>query len=232
MVRVVDATVPVEQRLGVRREDGVRAEGPDLADQLLAQGQVVGERAVGLVQEGHAGIADDRGRGALFGLSRRAASSSGSASGSSPPWSPLVQHTSQPSRAGIDPGRGGPGRPEVGIVRVGRDDHESGRPPIVRDGGGGFSAHPSGASCSRPDRALRFAPGLRSSPPTSEVSFHLSGRRPAGPHQACGTPSRHRAPPGPRRRVPPDGPSARRRRCDRPDPPGTSSGRSPQYVFP
>ena len=30
-------------------------------------------------------------------VSRRAASSSGSASGSSPPWSPLVQHTSQPA---------------------------------------------------------------------------------------------------------------------------------------
>src|SRR6476661_3582392 len=30
-------------------------------------------------------------------VSRRAARASGSASGSSPPWSPLVQHTSQPS---------------------------------------------------------------------------------------------------------------------------------------
>ena len=51
MVGVVHAAVAVEQRLRVGGEDGVGTERPDLADELLAQGEVVGERAVGLVQE-------------------------------------------------------------------------------------------------------------------------------------------------------------------------------------
>ena len=51
MVGVVDPAALVEDRLGVGGEDGVRTERPDLADELLAQGEVVGEGAVGLVEE-------------------------------------------------------------------------------------------------------------------------------------------------------------------------------------
>ena len=51
MVGVVDAAVVVEERLGVRREDGVRPEGADLAHEQLAQREVVRQRAVRPVQE-------------------------------------------------------------------------------------------------------------------------------------------------------------------------------------
>ena len=51
VVGVVDPAALVDDRLGVGGEDRVRPERPDLADELLAQGEVVGERAVGLVQE-------------------------------------------------------------------------------------------------------------------------------------------------------------------------------------
>ena len=51
MVGVVDPAALVDDRLGVGGEDRVRAEGPDLAHELLAQGEVVGEGAVGLVED-------------------------------------------------------------------------------------------------------------------------------------------------------------------------------------
>ena len=66
MVGVVDAAVAVEDDLRVRGEHRVRPERPDLANELLAQRQVVVERAVGLMQERHARIADDVGGDALL----------------------------------------------------------------------------------------------------------------------------------------------------------------------
>ena len=106
---------------------------------MLAQRQVVGEGAVGLVQERDPGVADDRRRGALLASRAGAASASGSASGSSPPWSPLVQHTSQPTEPASIQRGGGAGRPEIGVVGMGGDDHEPGGPPgvgLARTAGG------------------------------------------------------------------------------------------------
>ena len=50
VVGVVDATVAVEDDLGIAREDGVGTERPDLADEQLAQGEIVRQGAVGLVE--------------------------------------------------------------------------------------------------------------------------------------------------------------------------------------
>jgi hypothetical protein len=65
---VVDAAEAVEHDLRVRRQDGIRPKRPDLADELLAQREIVLERAVGLVEEGDALVADDRRGGRLLGL--------------------------------------------------------------------------------------------------------------------------------------------------------------------
>ena len=97
VVGVVHAAVAVEQRLRVDGQDGVRPERPDLAHELLAQGEVVGEGAVGLVQERDARRSPRcRPRPAAPPRAARA-SSSGSVRQSSAPASPLVQHTSQPA---------------------------------------------------------------------------------------------------------------------------------------
>ena len=71
VVGVVHAVGAVEDRLGVGREDGVRTEGADLADELLAEGQVVGQRTVGSVEERDPGVADHVGRGPLLRLADR-----------------------------------------------------------------------------------------------------------------------------------------------------------------
>jgi hypothetical protein len=68
VIRVVDPAVAVEERLGVGGEDGVRAERPDLADEELPQGEVVGEGPVWLVEEADPRIAHDRRRDPLLGL--------------------------------------------------------------------------------------------------------------------------------------------------------------------
>ena len=68
MIGVVHATAAVEDGLGVGAQDRVGPERPDLADELLAQRQVVGECPIRLVQEGHAFVADDGRGGALLAL--------------------------------------------------------------------------------------------------------------------------------------------------------------------
>ena len=70
MVRVIDPAAAVEDRVGIGGEHGVGLEGADLAHELLAQGEVVGQRPVGTVQERQPGVADDRRRGALLGLAQ------------------------------------------------------------------------------------------------------------------------------------------------------------------
>ena len=70
MVGVIDAAVAIDERLGIGRQDGIRAERPDLAHELLAQGEVVGQGAVGLVQERDAGVPDDRRGGSLLRLAK------------------------------------------------------------------------------------------------------------------------------------------------------------------
>jgi len=51
VVCVIDPATAVDHDLGVAGEDRVGLEGPDLAHQHLAQGHVVDQVAVGLVQE-------------------------------------------------------------------------------------------------------------------------------------------------------------------------------------
>ena len=113
--------------------------------------------------------------------SRVAASASGSASGSSPPWSPLVQHTSQPVEPASIQRRRGAGRSEIGVVRVGRDDHESLRharrgPPLAR------RAHSS----------LRWAPG---------AATIRAGTSLVSPHERSLIPCPGPDPPGPSART-------------------------------
>ena len=131
MVGVVHAAVAREGVLRVGREDRVRAEGANLAHEVLAQDQVVDERAVGHVQEGHARVADDLGRGPLLALAERRelerigvrVLGAGVAAGAA----------HQPAdRALVDPARRGRGRPEVGVVRMRGDDHEPLGSPGVR----------------------------------------------------------------------------------------------------
>ena len=122
----------VEDRLGIGGQDRVRPEGPDLADELFAQGEVVGQGAVRLVQEGDPGITDDRRGGPLLGLAQRGQLERVGVG----VLAALVaaRAADQPALgARIDPARGGAGRPEVGVVGVGGDDHEAGRAPGVVD---------------------------------------------------------------------------------------------------
>src|SRR4029450_1511083 len=70
MVGVVDAAAEMEHGLRVRAEDRVGLERADLADQHLAQGEVIRQRAVGLVQERDAGVADDVRRSTLLSLAK------------------------------------------------------------------------------------------------------------------------------------------------------------------
>ena len=68
MIGVVHAAVAVEEDVRVGREDGIGPERPDLADEQLAQREVVREGAVGLVEVGHALVADDPGGFVLLPL--------------------------------------------------------------------------------------------------------------------------------------------------------------------
>ena len=72
VVDVVHAAVAVEDRLGVDRQHRVGTELADLADELLAQGEVVGERPVRLVEEADVVVAHDLRRGPLLALAERA----------------------------------------------------------------------------------------------------------------------------------------------------------------
>ena len=90
---------------------------------MLAQGEVVGQGAVRLVEEGHTGIADDGRRGALLALAQR---------GQLERIGVGILAALVPARAAhqpadrpcVDPARGGPRRPEFGVIGVGDDDHD------------------------------------------------------------------------------------------------------------
>ncbi len=131
VVRVIHAAARVDYDFRISAYHGIGLEGPDLADEHLPQGQIICQGAVGLMQECHARIADYRCREPLFfftrqgelhriefgilaaGVARRAAH--------------------QPAfRARLDPCRGGSCRPEVGVVGMADDNHEStGSPGVV-----------------------------------------------------------------------------------------------------
>jgi hypothetical protein len=188
VVGVVDAAVAVEQRLGIHRQHGIGAEGPDLADQLLTQGKVVGERAVRLVQEGDSLVADDVGGGTLLGLAQRRELQRIGAPVVSARVAARAAH--EPAGgAGVDPGRRRGRRPEVRVVGMGHDHHEPlGSPRVGRPGRGVGHVLPPEVgrwasfrsrvrnvadSANRFTNAvLDFRARLRSSPPTSEAFFH------------------------------------------------------------
>ena len=97
---------------------------------MLAQGEVVDERAVRLMQVGHAGVSDDRSGIVLLALAgggklervRLGILTTLVAAGAA----------DEPADgAGVDPSCGRRRWTEVGVVGMGRDDHESGRPPDV-----------------------------------------------------------------------------------------------------
>ena len=96
VVGVVDPAVPIDDRLGIGGEHRVRLKRPDLADEVLAQDQVVREGAVRHVEEGDPGVPDDVGGGALLALAQ-GRELEGIGVGILAPASPLVQHTSQPT---------------------------------------------------------------------------------------------------------------------------------------
>ena len=116
----------MEHGLRVGGEDRVRPERPDLADQQLAQREVVGERAVGLVQEAHARVADHGRRGALLGLAQCRQLERIGVRVLAALVAARAAH--QPAdRPRIDPAGGRAGRTELGVVGVSGDDHEPGR---------------------------------------------------------------------------------------------------------
>ena len=234
VIGVVDPAVRVDDDLGILGQDGIGPERADLADEQLAEREVVGECPVRLVEEADPGIADDLGAAARCSASRVAASGERVEVGVLTTLVAARAAHEPADRAGVDPARGGRGRAEVGVVRVGDDDHEPGRPPVV--GGRGRAASPAAASvvdsvidreCRRDgSRAgtrriglhygrgpVQSWPRLRSSPPTGEASLHArrpsrSPRQPAapnGPHR----PSPRRARRGPRRRGRRPSPAAR-----------------------
>ena len=128
---MVHPGTPRESILGIRRQDRVGLERPDLAHEVLAQDQVVDERAVGHVQEGHALVADDVGGGALLAFPdggelqrvhvRILTALVAAGAADEPALGALV-----------DPARGGRRGPEIRVVGMGRDDHEPRRAPVVR----------------------------------------------------------------------------------------------------
>jgi hypothetical protein len=163
VVGVVDPAAFVDDRLGVGGEDRVRAERADLANELLAQREVVGKSAVGLMEEAHPGITDDRRGCALLCLAQSRepervgigvlAALVAAGTAHEPPLGP-----------GVDPSGGRPGRPELGVVGVRGDDHEAGRSPrmvgpgprLVRLG------HRAGGGAGRARRiTTRAPPGAR-----------------------------------------------------------------------
>ena len=70
MVDVVDEAVVADDHPRIVRGHRVWAQGPHLPHQLLAQREVVGQGPLGLVQERHRLVADERCGSALFALPR------------------------------------------------------------------------------------------------------------------------------------------------------------------
>ena len=178
MVGVVDAAVVVEERLGVGGEDGVRPEGPDLADEQLAQGEVVGQRAVGPMEEGDARVADDAAAARCSRLAERGELERVGVRGPRRPGRRWCSTRASPRRPASIQRAAVPGRPELGVVGVGGDDHEpAGRQSCGRDRRRRSCRRSPDArssrviACSAQGAAVPFRPRLRSSPPTSEVSF-------------------------------------------------------------
>jgi hypothetical protein len=131
VVGVVHAAVAVEEDVRVGREDGVGPERPDLADEQLTQRKIVREGAVGLVEVGHALVADDPGGFVLLPLALGGQVERVAVGVLAAGVAARAAHEPADG-ARVEPARGGRSRPEVGVVGVGDDQHEPGRSPIVR----------------------------------------------------------------------------------------------------
>ena len=134
--------------------------------------------AVRHVQERHARVADDLGGGALLSLPSRELEGVHVRV-----LAALVaaRAADEPAlRALVDPARGSRGRPEVGVIRVRRDHHESLRSPGVRllDGSPGqrLVGHPAA-------RAARSSPSASSTSaacPSALTFGQARATRPSG----------------------------------------------------
>ena len=183
VVDVVHAPVVVEDRLRVDRQDRVGPERADLADEELAQREVVGERAVGLVEERHARVADDLRRRLLLRFAERA-----ELERVRPPVvvaGIALRAAHEPARrALVDPAGRRRRRPEVGVVGVGDDHHEPGRAPGVGRGRGLVGHCGSSRGSGQPAwlaRASSSASRTCSAWPSAFTLAHVRTTLPSGP---------------------------------------------------
>ena len=162
VIGVVDSTVVVEEDVGIGRQDGVWTERANLANEHLAQDEVVDERAVRLMEERDARVTDDRRRGPLLaesgeleriGLRILAALVAARAA-----HEPAL-------RARVDPSGGCRGWSEVGVVGVRGDHHEPLRAPVVR----GLGAFLGGVRSPADGRRLVAHRALRGGHPGSRI---------------------------------------------------------------
>ena len=124
MVDVLDDAGLVDDDAGIGRGHGIGPEAADDADELLAEGQVVGQRAIGAMQEGDALVADGRGCGPLLGLAQEAERERVRpgvvAPGIAARAADQVRH-----RPVADPAADAAGDGVLGIVGMRRDDQEA-----------------------------------------------------------------------------------------------------------
>ena len=125
MVGVVHPAVAVEERLGVGGQDRVGRNVRISRTSCSRSARSLASAPSGWWRKRDAGIADDRGGGPLLGLAERPRARAGRRPGPRRPASPLVQHTSQPTEPSSIQRAAVAGRPEVGVVGVGDDDHEA-----------------------------------------------------------------------------------------------------------
>ena len=218
MVDVVHAAVVVEHVLRVHGEDRVRPERPDLAHELLAQGEVVGERAVGLVEERDAVVARRSPRRPAA-PSRAAPRARAGRCASRPRrrrrWcstraSPCEPSAIQRAAVAAGPKSASSGWATITMNRAGRQSWGVRASPVLSHGRRA-SGRPAVASASRDRVATRddgkgvvldFRLRLRSSPPTGEASLAARADAP----DTLSRPARRarrgppRAPRGPARR--------------------------------
>src|SRR5204862_6334926 len=101
---------------------------PQLTDEELAEGEVVCQCPVGLVEERHALVPDELGGSPLF-LLACCRQLEGVELGVLAPGVAARAADKPADRALVDPASGGRGWSEIGIIRVGDDDREAVRTP-------------------------------------------------------------------------------------------------------
>ncbi len=124
MVDVLHEAAFIHDEPRIGRGDGIGPERADKAHQLLAQGEVVGEGALGTVHEAHIVVAHDGGRGTLLGLARsrhferigRSIIGAGITAGAADKVGDAAR---------VDPARDAPGNRGIGILGVRGDDEQA-----------------------------------------------------------------------------------------------------------